>query len=515
MDIQIKLREAYRFFVNGIDVKREYKTFKVEDYDFRAIKTIIAGIEDKRIYADIDVSVLKSKLGQSDSSGTGNTGGTGGPQGPKGDRGDPGPQGPVGPQGPKGDKGDPGARGPKGKGISDVTSLGHTLSYLENVSYDNYDHGDLVIALDDRTRTANLYERAYIDPNDPNPDLAPKFRLIAKLEGIKGEQGLIGPEGPVGPKGDKGDPGEPGKPGPKIWNVLKWDLTIGYISQFHEFYEVGDYVIALKNRIPHLFRKISDEDIDNFELVTRLGPIDGERGPKGEDGAQGPQGDPGPAGPQGEQGPRGETGLQGPKGDRGDRGPAGPTGAQGPTGQKGEQGKPFSISKVFAAEIEMETMASSVNTGDFVMISTESVDDPANGRLYVKTDSPTKPFSLVADLSGAQGIQGPQGVSGPQGTQGPIGPEGPQGPAGATGPRGATGPQGVAGPRGATGAQGATGPAGPAGPVGKSAYQSAVDNGFQGTEQEWVESIKPEALTDVSKYYEDKLKSEIERLGGV
>lgn len=65
-------------------------------------------------------------------------------------------------------------------------------------------------------------------------------------------------------------------------------------------------------------------------------------------------------------------------------------------------------------------------------------------------------------------------------TPGPRGPQGEQGPAG---PQGETGP---AGP------QGAPGTAGPQGPEGKSAYEVAVDNGFEGTEEEWLESLKGE-----------------------
>lgn len=54
------------------------------------------------------------------------------------------------------------------------------------------------------------------------------------------------------------------------------------------------------------------------------------------------------------------------------------------------------------------------------------------------------------------------------------------------GPPGATGP---AGPAGATGATGPAGPTGAAGADGNSAYQVALDNGFSGTEEEWLESL--------------------------
>lgn len=72
---------------------------------------------------------------------------------------------------------------------------------------------------------------------------------------------------------------------------------------------------------------------------------------------------------------------------------------------------------------------------------------------------------------------------------------GPQGPAGVTGPTGPEGPQGEQGETGATGATGATGPAGPQGETGPpgadgdSAYEIAVNNGFVGTEEEWLASL--------------------------
>lgn len=57
---------------------------------------------------------------------------------------------------------------------------------------------------------------------------------------------------------------------------------------------------------------------------------------------------------------------------------------------------------------------------------------------------------------------------------------------------GPPGPPGPAGPAGATGAAGAEGPAGPAGSAGadgESAYDVAVDNGFVGTESQWLASL--------------------------
>lgn len=72
----------------------------------------------------------------------------------------------------------------------------------------------------------------------------------------------------------------------------------------------------------------------------------------------------------------------------------------------------------------------------------------------------------------------------------PQGPTGPTGPQGATGPAGPQGPQGITGTAGPKGDTGATGPAGPKGDAGESAYQAAVDNGFTGTQTDWLASLK-------------------------
>jgi hypothetical protein len=70
------------------------------------------------------------------------------------------------------------------------------------------------------------------------------------------------------------------------------------------------------------------------------------------------------------------------------------------------------------------------------------------------------------------------GTQGPPGPPGPVGPQGPQGPAGADGADGAQGPAGADGAAGVNGSEG------------KSAFQVAVDNGFSGTEAQWLESLK-------------------------
>lgn len=76
------------------------------------------------------------------------------------------------------------------------------------------------------------------------------------------------------------------------------------------------------------------------------------------------------------------------------------------------------------------------------------------------------------------------GVKGPKGDTGDIGPQGPQG------ERGPAGPQGIQGPKGAVGPEGPIGEKGDAGVNGKSAFDVAKENGFTGTEKEWLSSLK-------------------------
>ena len=76
-------------------------------------------------------------------------------------------------------------------------------------------------------------------------------------------------------------------------------------------------------------------------------------------------------------------------------------------------------------------------------------------------------------MAALKGEKGDTGATGPQGAKGDTGDTGPQGPKGDTGAQGETGPQG---PKGDTGAAGADG---------KSAYASAQDGGYTGTEAQF------------------------------
>lgn len=155
---------------------------------------------------------------------------------------------------------------------------------------------------------------------------------------------------------------------------------------------------------------------------------EGPQGPPGRDGIDGADGEPGAPGKDGERGPQGLQGLPGADGAEGPRGPAGEDGAPGAPGVDGDDG---------ASAYQV-----AVNAG-FVGSEAEWLD------------------SLV-------GKEGPRGPAGADGAQGPEGPEGPRG------------PQGIQGEPGADGSDGADG---------KSAYQIALDEGFVGTEAEFLDSL--------------------------
>lgn len=258
----------------------------------------------------------------------------------------------------------------------------------------------------------------------------------------------------------------------------------GYVSELMK----GDsaYRVAVQNG----FIGTEQEWLDSL-----IGPI----GPQGIQGPIGPRGEVGPTGPQGEKGDKGDafvysdftqeqlallTGPQGVKGDTGERGLRGEQGPQGNTGDKGERGE---IGPQGPTGLRGET--------------------GPQGEIGPK---------------GATGPQGPQGVKGEQGDTGPMGPQGPKGLKGDKGDKGDAfvytdftpaqlaalkGPQGETGPKGDTGSTGLKGEKGDAftyadftpeqlaglkgltGAKGDSAYQVAVDNGFPGTAQEWLESL--------------------------
>ena len=180
------------------------------------------------------------------------------------------------------------------------------------------------------------------------------------------------------------------------------------------------------------------KDIDLGALPT------GPQGPKGDKGDRGPQGIQGPAGPRGETGLAGSVGATGPQGPKGDIGERGPQGVQGPKGDKGDTGsRGFSIIPIKSilggnlSDIDYSSLFfdSNIvpNVGDYLL--------QKNGDLVevteVNDDNNTFSFgNIIGSLKGQIGKTGENGKDG------------------------------------------------------LSAYQVAINNGFKGTEKEWLDSLK-------------------------
>ena len=144
--------------------------------------------------------------------------------------------------------------------------------------------------------------------------------------------------------------------------------------------------------------------------------------------------------------------------------------------------------------------SSPIKTGQVSGFST--IDVPASGTtlaLVNKADFSTsfsrtvqtKASLLIMPIENVGPI-GPQGEKGDIGDTGPIGSQGEKGDTGDIGPiglQGDKGDTGDAGPTGLQGEKGDTGDTGPIGANGKSAYEIAIDEGFVGTEEEWLASL--------------------------
>lgn len=145
-----------------------------------------------------------------------------------------------------------------------------------------------------------------------------------------------------------------------------------------------------------------------------------------------------------------------------------------------------------------EVVANSPITGNGTSEQPLGIDENWHGQ-----DGESVTFTISAipsgtrvTLSGAQGTEsfdvmnGANGTNGANGAQGPAGADGAQGPQGVPGVEGPQGIQGERGPVGPQGPQGEQGPSGQDGAPGKSAYEIAVEDGFTGNIQEWLESLK-------------------------
>ena len=271
-------------------------------------------------------------------------------------------------------------------------------------------------------------------------------------QGVPGKQGLPGNPGKQGIQGEPGKQGEPGLSAYDLW------LKAGNAGSQTDFLnslkgEPGkngqDGTNGDRGPQGEPGKSAYQEAVDNGfsgSLTDWLKSLKGEKGDKGE------QGEPGKPGRDGKDGQPGQPGKDGVDGKQG------PEGKPGRDGKQGEPGKPATIKKTFQSIAQLQAdKGEGFENGDFAVIANnENENDPDNGKLFVWNNGV---FTYLFDMKGAQGIQGVPGVPGQDGKPGKDGQDG---------KNGVDGHDGL------------------------SAYQLAVNAGFKGTLNEWLDSLKGE-----------------------
>ena len=158
------------------------------------------------------------------------------------------------------------------------------------------------------------------------------------------------------------------------------------------------------------------------------------------------------------------------KGDKGDTGEPGAAGEKGEPGEKGDTG----------------TAGKDGRDGTDGAAGRDGVNGASAYEIAVQHGYGGSETAWLESLHGADGAKGDTGAAGAKGEKGDIGATG------AKGEKGDIGATGAKGEKGDKGDPGAAGAAGKDGAAGKSAYQIAVANGFDGTEQAWLASLKGE-----------------------
>lgn len=264
---------------------------------------------------------------------------------------------------------------------------------------------------------------------------------------------VTGVKGDKGEKGDKGDTGETGATGAQgpVGPAIVPSVGIDGVMSF-----------SLQN---------VTSPPQSVNVRGPQGP-QGVQGEQGAQGARGPQGIQGVAGAQGPKGDQGAQGIQGPAGPQGPAGAQGPTGAQGPAGAPGKDGTSLYIEDIYPT---LAALRNAIPAGNDKMYMVD-----ADRECYIWSE-------IENDWASVGKLQGPEGPQGPEGKQGV---QGPKGDTGAQGPQGEQGIQGVQGAQGAIGPEGPQGPAGVKGSDGKSAYQTATEAGYSGTETAFNTALK-------------------------
>lgn len=150
------------------------------------------------------------------------------------------------------------------------------------------------------------------------------------------------------------------------------------------------------------------------------------------------------------------------------------------------------VREAVAAANEAVRIASSITDGkDGLGIDNfeyaQSLEDDGYNELYIYLTDGTRRRFLIKN--GSKGSAGPKGDAGEQGPEGPQGPKGDKGDQGSEGPQGVQGEQGAQGPQGPKGDKGDKGDKGENGKDGKTAYQYAIDGGYDGMEDDFAKKL--------------------------
>ena len=157
----------------------------------------------------------------------------------------------------------------------------------------------------------------------------------------------------------------------------------------------------------------------------------------------------------------------------------------------------------FEVWVDEDSIYPSENYGYFKITKNVSEIDGETIPVITIEDFEKRFAEAVKNAKGDKGERGPQGLPGPVGPQGPkgergeVGPKGEKGDTGLQGEKGDKGDKGDTGERGADGKDGINGTNGrdgidgKNGQDGKSAYQVWLDLGNSGSEQDFINSLKP------------------------
>ena len=242
-------------------------------------------------------------------------------------------------------------------------------------------------------------------------------------------------------------------------------------SSGHLILDKDGNTLPQRSRMRFMNGTVTDEN--GVTVITGVKGDTGERGERGEKGDTGDTGPTGKTGPvivpsvdangvmsftiqdtaiapqsvsvRGPQGPQGVQGLQGVQGVPGVQGVQGVQGIQGPPGDKGEDGSSFTVKGMYATLDALKAAHATGAEGDAYIVGSE------NTNVVYIWDVDAVGWVNVGPIQGPQGPQGPQGIQGVQGVQGVPGVSGKDG---------------------------------------KSAYQTAVEAGYAGTETAFNEALK-------------------------